>query len=127
MNEIQSPIISLSKWDKEKFNRWKEKADSTKLQNNCYHGDDIVFDGEIDELVCSKCQKKWTSFEFLWHWIDKNLHPKLKVYEIQNNIHFLEQEKIKLEEEIKELKSQKRKIKNESNNIFDKYYSNLCY
>ena len=113
MKEIQAPIISLSKWDKEKFNRWKEKTDSTKLQNHCYHGDDIVFDGEIDELVCSKCQKKWTSFEFLWYWIDNNLHPKLKVYEIQNNIHFLEQEKIKLEEEIKELKSQKRKIKYE--------------
>lgn len=112
---MDAPIFKIDEFDEEKFKRWKERTDTAKLQNRCYHGDDIIFDGEVDELVCSKCKKKWSSFEFLWYWVDKKSHPKLKVWEIENNIHFLEQEKLKLEEEVASLKSEKRKLRREIN------------
>lgn len=79
----ETPIISLSNYDKEKFKRFIENRDNERNQKYCNHNESVVFDGEIDELICEKCKKKWTSFEFMWYWIEDKVHPKTEIYQIE--------------------------------------------
>lgn len=109
----EAPIISInSKFDREKFDRIRSREFEDKNKKQCSH-DETTFDGEIDEVVCDNCAQKWNSFEYLWHWVEKGKNPRMKIFQIENAIHFLTEEKKKLEDDILYLKKEKRAIKTE--------------
>ena len=53
----------------------------------------------------------------MWYWVESKENLKYKVFQIENALHFLSEDKLKLEEEIKLLKSEKRKLKLEINKL----------
>ena len=111
---METKIIKLSdNFDKNRFLKYKEIKKQKEKQNYCSHDIGFTFDGQIDEILCDKCKKKWTSFEFLWYWSEKKSNVSYKIYEIENNIYFLNEEKNKLQEEVNELKKEKRIIKSQ--------------
>ena len=111
-------IINLNQgFDREKFEKYKQSKKDSQKQNYCSHDKGFTFDGEVDEVICDNCRKKWTAFEFMWYWVESKENLKYKVFQIENAIHFLSEDKLKLEEEIKLLKSEKRKLKLEINKL----------
>lgn len=110
-------IIDInSNFDRERFDRFRSKEFEDKKKKQCSH-DETTFDGEIDEVVCDNCTQKWSSFEYLWHWVEKGTNPRLKVFQIENAIHFLTEEKRKLDDEIFYLKKERRALKVEITKI----------
>ena len=108
---METKIIKLSdNFDKNRFLKYKEIKKQKEKQNYCSHDIGFTFDGQIDEILCDKCKKKWTSFEFLWYWSEKKSNVSYKIYEIENNIYFLNEEKVQLENFVNDLKSQKHKL-----------------
>ena len=98
-------IINLNQgFDREKFEKYKQQKKDSQKQNYCSHDKGFTFDGEVDEVICDNCRKKWTAFEFMWYWVESKENLKYKVFQIENAIHFLSEDKLKLEEEINGLK-----------------------
>ena len=112
MKEIQAPIISInSKFNKERFEKSQCKKDNNKQQRNCPHSESVIFDGEIDEVKCETCNKIWSCFDYLWYLVERQIpNPKIKVFEIENEIYFLTKKCDKLKDDIKHLQSEKRKL-----------------
>lgn len=110
---MDAPIINInSKFDREKFERISRREFEDKKKRNCNH-DEVTFDGEIDEILCDNCTQKWNSFEYLWFVIDKKRKVTSKVFQIENSIHFLNEERTKLLDDISFLKKEHRRIKTE--------------
>ena len=110
---MEAPIINInSKFDREKFERIRKREIEDKKKRNCNH-DETTFDGEIDEVICDNCTQKWSSFDYLWFIIDEKRKVTSKVFQIENSIHFLNEEKIKLLDDILFLKKEKRKLRAE--------------
>lgn len=114
---MDAPIISISsKFDREKFERINKREFEKKKRKNCNH-DETTFDGEIDEVICDNCTQKWNSFDYLWFIIDEKRNVTSKVFQIENSIHFLNEEKIKLLDDILYLKKERRALKVEITKI----------
>lgn len=110
---MKAPIISINrKFDREKFERISKRDFEEKKKKNCNH-DETTFDGEIDEVLCDHCTQKWNSFEYLWFMIERASPVKNRMFQIENSIHFLTEEKKKLEDDIFYLKKTRRSIKTE--------------
>ena len=110
---MEAPIINInSKFDREKFERIRKREFEDIKKRQCTH-DETTFDGEIDLVVCDHCMQEWTSFEYLWYWVEKGKNPCMKIFQIENSIHFLTEEKKKLEDDIFYLKKTRRSLKTE--------------
>ena len=114
---MEAQIISINtKFDREKFERINKREFEEKKRNRCNH-DETTFDGEIDEVSCDNCSQKWNSFDYLWFVIKSKTNITHKVFQIDNSIHFLTEEKNKLQDDIVYLKKERRSLKVEITKI----------
>ena len=96
-------------FSREKFEISIKKEIEIKKQNECKHIE-IEVDSDEDLHNCLECGKKFTAQEYLVFKALDNSRIKFHSYNLKNEIHFLEQEKIQLESFVIDLKSQKHKL-----------------
>ena len=95
--------------NREKFEISIKKEIEIKRQNECKHIE-IEVDSDEDLHNCLECGKKFTAHEYLVFKALDNSRIKFHSYTLKNDIHFLEQEKVQLENFVNDLKSQKHKL-----------------
>ena len=114
-NKAMGQIIKLNTnsnskdFNGEKFEISIKKEIEIKGQNECKHIE-IEVDSDEDLHNCLKCGKKFTAHEYLVFKALDNSRIKFHSYTLKNDIHFLEQEKVQLENFVNDLKSQKHKL-----------------
>ena len=96
-------------FNREKFEISIKKEIEIKKQNECKHIE-IEVDSDEDLHNCLECGKKFTAHEYLVFKALDNSRIKFHSYTLKNDIHFLEQEKVQLENFVNDLKSQKHKL-----------------
>ena len=114
-NKAMGQIIKLNTnsnskdFNREKFEISIKKEIEIKGQNECKHIE-IEVDSDEDLHNCLECGKKFTAHEYLVFKALDNSRIKFHSYTLKNDIHFLEQEKVQLENFVNDLKSQKHKL-----------------
>ena len=113
LNEVDLPdgleIVIRKDFNREKFEISIKKEIEIKKQNECKHIE-IEVDSDEDLHNCLECGKKFTAHEYLVFKALDNSRIKFHSYTLKNDIHFLEQEKVQLENFVNDLKSQKHKL-----------------
>ncbi|MRM93754.1 hypothetical protein D1Z98_01855 [Riemerella anatipestifer] len=104
--------IGQKPFDKELFEKEEEAYKSELKQNQCSHNNFSFYEDD-GEVKCDDCGKEYTTQSFLSFWGRNKTPLSLESYNLRNTIHFLKKQKEELEDEVKCLKSEKRKLKKE--------------